>query len=250
MRLFVTLAISFSLFSETLSQTTYNHYDYDAIVVGDVVSGRDMASTDGKLVNSLVLGQQVEIVGESHWKDIIIGDDTGECEEYGYSWLEVENLKKEKSWMYGKYLFQKDRPFENEMIGQVVRYKNQDWYFGLASSLSIGSSTEDGPTGCDRLQLPYLYKENEEKIYPIIIEEESDLDGPSHIRRVFDGNLFMLADGDGGSSTIANVSVEDESFIQLSLDNVFQDGGNEITVSIDFDGDKFVLRKVANSARD
>lgn len=223
---------------------------YDGIVVGNTVSGRSEGSTSGKRITSFGLGQQLMIQDETDGRDILGGNDTGACEDYGYKWYRVENSDGVSAWMYGKYLFKKDQwdDYRHAKVGAGLDYYGVSWTYGSASSLSYGPSDQDGLTGCDDLKIPFFYSEVDMDIKPIFVPDPTVLDGPNHLAAVFDSKLLMFMSGEGGDSIVKSIEQTSDGEIAMVLENGFQDGSNETTVYIESRGGKFVVTRTKSTS--
>ncbi len=223
-------------------------YEFDYIVVANTLRGRDKPSTNGTPTNSFAFGTLLKFKDQSEERDVLnLGSVSGACDDYGYHWVKVEDKDGNQAWGYGQFLFkinwnESEDPFQ---------YDGETYYFGSqATAISYGPSDQDGLTGCDDLEMPFFYKKNSDKVYPVIANQKMEYSGMNHFITGFDANVLLLMSGEGGGSDLITAKQLEDGRFYIKYMNGYQEGSNESEVWLKFDGKQFTIDNIKNSERD
>lgn len=220
------------------STYTYSAPGSSGIVLGEnVFCYQDSSFTSGKkfgvkmldVVTILSVSEKRETMAES-------GQD-GACDDYGYYWYQVSNSSEESGWLYGKYLRQySDDYFETnepqnplkDAFGKSFTINGSVWYLTGLFETSIGSSNEDGLTGCDSEFILAFSPDEGEAIFPVYADQEYFENADQMIYSDSYGQLAFVWSSEGGDANMKNMytdTYDGQEVLVLESEHHYQEGG-------------------------
>ncbi|MEZ4775373.1 MAG: SH3 domain-containing protein [Bacteroidia bacterium] len=231
-----------TLVQEILSEGSGENASFNAFIVGKNVRARELPSLDDSVVRTFQSGTPIQMIQPIGERISITAGDA--CDEFGYPWYEVDDLKGNRSFVFGKFIFQT----HPENIGPpwytTVSMQRQTWGLGMAKDLSIGPSDEEGLTGCESLFIPYLYLGNEQEIYPIYCSDKTVAQNGNwaSMDRFDSDMLFMIFSSDGTSTQLEKfMPLTSEKGFELQFNFQHQEGSERIAFHITEENGKFQL---------
>ncbi|MEM7101985.1 MAG: SH3 domain-containing protein [Bacteroidota bacterium] len=229
--------------------------DFEAIVIGDCVRFRSSPNRASGVAYTSNFGDLVHVLDISEDRESISDDPL--CDSYGYHWYNTTGANDKEGWVFGKFLYvrpQTGQLFSTEMEKWVSRVSDKEYElngtnyrFDFAIDQSIGSSDEDGLTGCDQYAFPVFYEKGSPKIQFVKYKELGDFGGRLEMNRGF---LQFLWDSEGGHEDVLSVEVknnEGRDFLELKIRHYYQDGTSESILIISEQDGNFQLVSATNS---
>lgn len=147
------------------------------------------------------------------------------------------NEKEITGWVDGNQIILAEET-AGQLISEIV-YQNKSYQLFIGRDAGIGASDQNGLTGCNEYQIPYLLDRENRTISFIDYGNAGVLNGDENgISPYYNWVSFISSEGVSVETTSVTVD-DDGDYIYFQLSISFQEGGQQATMHVKKEGDSF-----------